>query len=183
MCEKMKPIDNFGPGFGTHKRHTYCRLCYNAYKRDRYSNNRLAEIERSKKWNRDNPEAVARNMKKCRDARPDFYREYKRTYVKNNPEKATIWNHKKRIKRNTAILGTKSTITAQEWQTILTKQRGICYYCRRKFPKLQMEHKIPLSRGGDHSVKNIVGACKSCNCRKHAKTPEEFANAQRRRKK
>jgi len=41
-------------------------------------------------------------------------------------------------------------------------QRGICYYCGRKFrpSELTMDHKIPLSRGGTSDRSNIVVACK-----------------------
>ena len=33
-----------------------------------------------------------------------------------------------------------------------------------------MDHVIPLSKGGDHTMENVVIACNSCNARKSDKT-------------
>ena len=51
-----------------------------------------------------------------------------------------------------------------------------CFYCRRHIKKKDrtLEHKIPLSRGGKHSISNIVMACGKCNSRKSSMTSDEF---------
>lgn len=49
-----------------------------------------------------------------------------------------------------------------------------CYYCRKRGGSLEIDHKIPLSRGGTNKLDNLVTACKNCNRRKHDKTVEEF---------
>ncbi|MFN3603550.1 MAG: HNH endonuclease [Leptonema sp. (in: bacteria)] len=48
------------------------------------------------------------------------------------------------------------------------KSSGICYYCKRKFKpqELTMDHKIPLSRGGESIKENLVPCCKECNSKK-----------------
>lgn len=50
----------------------------------------------------------------------------------------------------------------------------LCCYCgRQKRPELlTRDHVIPVSRGGADHWKNVVTACKPCNQRKGAKTPE-----------
>ena len=40
-----------------------------------------------------------------------------------------------------------------------------CYYCGSK-EKIQIDHVIPISRGGQHSIGNIVPACMKCNVSK-----------------
>ncbi len=37
-----------------------------------------------------------------------------------------------------------------------------------------MDHMMPVSRGGEHSERNVVPACKTCNSKKWNKTPLEF---------
>ena len=39
---------------------------------------------------------------------------------------------------------------------------------------LTLDHVIPLARGGQHRVENLVAACKPCNSRKHARDALEF---------
>jgi 5-methylcytosine-specific restriction endonuclease McrA len=48
-----------------------------------------------------------------------------------------------------------------------------CYYCGRK-SKLTLDHFVPLAKGGDHCVSNLVFACSPCNSRKRDLDPFEF---------
>jgi len=51
-----------------------------------------------------------------------------------------------------------------------------CYWCGGKCSRnYHVDHYIPLSRGGKHEVSNLVIACQTCNLRKHAKDPLDFA--------
>lgn len=44
------------------------------------------------------------------------------------------------------------------------KQGKVCAYCKEQCQELpDPEHVVPLSRGGDNSMSNIVAACRSCN--------------------
>ena len=51
-----------------------------------------------------------------------------------------------------------------------------CYLCLKKisFGKDNLEHKIPLSRGGKNNRKNLGVACKNCNLKKGNKTEGEY---------
>jgi 5-methylcytosine-specific restriction endonuclease McrA len=53
---------------------------------------------------------------------------------------------------------------------------GTCYYCGRKvgFSKLNMDHVIPLARGGRSTRDNLVPCCKKCNIRKKSSLPVEW---------
>lgn len=52
-----------------------------------------------------------------------------------------------------------------------------CQWCKRKVKRTAMaidgqahlDHVIPLSRGGDHTMDNVVLSCRKCNCKKSAK--------------
>jgi 5-methylcytosine-specific restriction endonuclease McrA len=61
-------------------------------------------------------------------------------------------------------------VTFKEWTAIKEQQHFRCYWCREKFPdnKLEMDHVIPISKGGLHETSNVVAACKPCNLNKKA---------------
>ena len=55
-----------------------------------------------------------------------------------------------------------------------TKQNNLCYWCGEKLEKWEIDHYIPLSRGGSNSPDNIVIACPACNRSKHNRMPWEW---------
>lgn len=57
----------------------------------------------------------------------------------------------------------------------LVKRLGnyACAYCG-SFQNLTIDHMIPLSRGGEHTFKNLVCACRKCNEEKGSLTPQEW---------
>lgn len=50
-----------------------------------------------------------------------------------------------------------------------------CQYCGVELPasRLQVEHVLPRSRGGQTTWDNVVAACEDCNARKADRTPSE----------
>jgi len=66
------------------------------------------------------------------------------------------------------------TVTTEFLNVLMSETN--CYYCLRLVPRAEreMEHKKPLSRGGLHSMFNVVMACRTCNRRKQALTDQEF---------
>ena len=60
------------------------------------------------------------------------------------------------------------------WRFMKEMYKNRCYYCDRGGIKLQREHRIPLARGGDNHLSNIVPACEPCNRRKGILTDDEY---------
>jgi 5-methylcytosine-specific restriction endonuclease McrA len=59
--------------------------------------------------------------------------------------------------------------------TSLYRYNHCCAYWRERVEgTLHKEHVIPLSRGGDHGVGNIVPACSACNHSKYGSTPSQW---------
>jgi len=48
-----------------------------------------------------------------------------------------------------------------------------CTYCFSK-NDIEADHVIPIARGGQHSIGNLVPACRKCNASKGAKTITEW---------
>jgi 5-methylcytosine-specific restriction endonuclease McrA len=59
--------------------------------------------------------------------------------------------------------------------TLYARDQYICGYCGDEFHshQLTIDHVLPKSRGGKNFWTNCVSACKNCNHRKGARTPEE----------
>jgi hypothetical protein len=55
--------------------------------------------------------------------------------------------------------------------TVLYRDNYRCRYCYHRADTV--DHIIPYSRGGETVMGNLVAACRSCNSRKGARTPEE----------
>lgn len=53
-----------------------------------------------------------------------------------------------------------------------------CAYCRTRGVDLEVDHFLPVSRGGGHVLSNILPACRRCNSSKLNHDPETWYRAQ-----
>jgi 5-methylcytosine-specific restriction endonuclease McrA len=101
-------------------------------------------------------------------------------------ERHKIWKSKNRVRhlelsrqyanrRRARMYSVLETLTTQEWLDRLAEYNYHCAYCLKPFEKLEIEHMHPISRGGEHTLENVVPACRSCNGRKHSMNLLEFA--------
>lgn len=95
---------------------------------------------------------------------------YKKKWVINNPEKRKEVNRNSELRRRAS----KNNIIADIFtiNDIIINYGNNCFYCGGKFE--HVDHYIPLSKGGPHSLKNVRPSCKQCNLRKNSKMPEDF---------
>lgn len=57
---------------------------------------------------------------------------------------------------------------------VFNRDHYTCQYCGRRGQRdLTLDHVTPRHRGGRHTWENLVTACKACNHRKAARTPQE----------
>lgn len=58
-----------------------------------------------------------------------------------------------------------------------------CFYCKEPLGgDYHIDHKIPIAKGGTHSLDNLVLACMPCNQEKHAKDVDEYREWRRTRR-
>lgn len=96
-----------------------------------------------------------------------------REWARSNREKrkAIVDNYTHR--RRAWMVGGVSTIELFQWKQ---SQKKICYWCGANCRnRYHIDHYVPLSKGGTHTLDNLVIACPSCNHRKSAKDPLVFA--------
>ena len=119
------------------------------------------------------------NCRECARQRSVLYGEQ---HKQESVERAKLW-----IKVNTEChrqhsLAVKARrrqaegqFTADDIVEKLIRQDGSSFYCGCILENTyEIDHYIPLARGGTHHPTNIVIACKACNRQKAAKDPEKF---------
>lgn len=158
---QMKDYEEFKKRHANNERNRRKRMGekYNALERIR-SQTPKRKVQRGEnmlKWQRNNKEHL---------------KEYRKEYRQRQNEKVKTSDQNKRVRKMNA-----GKLTPEEWKEILKIHNHSCYYCGRNDVILEQEHKIPLIRGGKHSVENVVPACRECNARKYTKTEEEFKSS------
>jgi len=60
-------------------------------------------------------------------------------------------------------------------RNIFLRDNYSCAYCKKQLntEELSIDHILPKSRGGKDTWDNLITACKTCNCAKGDRTPEE----------
>lgn len=67
---------------------------------------------------------------------------------------------------------------------VLKRDLFTCQYCGAKAPEviLEIDHVVPVSKGGDNAIENLVAACKECNRGKRDKKLSELSEVEKSRK-
>lgn len=116
----------------------------------------------------------AKWLAKDRKINPEKHKENARKYRKTERGKAVQFSDRHR-RRTAHRNGDVSSVELSE----IIKNAKVCYWCREslKNKKIHIDHYIPLSKGGEHTLTNLVVSCSVCNQKKSAKDPIEFANS------
>ena len=135
-------------------------------------------LARSRKHRQNNPEHVREVANKRRQADPEKFNKQAREWKAAHP-KETAASHKNWVSKNRAHVyatnNKRRTLTRHgvngeiiDLDTLYARDGGICQLCHKKCPRKQAtrEHIVPLSKGGEHSWKNVVLAHGRCNSRK-----------------
>lgn len=136
---------------------------------------RIKNLDHRKEYQRKYREKNAQRLKLYKIENREHIRIVQREYRKNNPEVKRISEHKRNaLKRNLP-----NTLTLKQWMDIKQCFNNKCAYCGKTDNSgLTQDHFIPLSRGGEYTVNNIIPACKSCNSSKGNKDFFEWYEVQ-----
>lgn len=106
-------------------------------------------------------ERYARNRETRIAQMRDYYRRHPEAWLrwnKNNPEKVAMIN----ARRRAAVK--EMTQEDKEYFTLLFSDP--CSYCDK--PMTQVDHIVPLAKGGEAGWENLTAACAHCNRSKNA---------------
>jgi 5-methylcytosine-specific restriction endonuclease McrA len=133
-----------------------------------------------KEYRKKNVKGVKASIKQWKTLHPERIREYSKRQRERNHEKAMqaskAWrqcnwgkDYATQCRRRARILAAPiNDFTDAQWTQLKRNFNQRCAYCRKK-RRLTRDHVIPLSKGGSHTVSNIVPACQSCNSSKGTK--------------
>jgi len=142
-----------------------CHDCENAYKRDYHRKHKEEEHEKNRVWRADHP-------------RTEYYRQYgkehnakrqvqKRQRYHANPKNKEVQMVHNRT-RKFRLRGAGGHHSVYDIRKQYTNQNGCCYWCSKELNGVyQVDHVIPITRGGTNWPDNLVVACSFCNISKH----------------
>jgi DNA repair exonuclease SbcCD ATPase subunit len=139
-------------------------------KRKYYIENKDKIAERNKAYRDANKDKIAEQNKAWRDANKDKIVELGRTYRHANRNTRLIEDKRRRDK---LAIQNDQTITPDFITELFSKAKS-CPYCGKKMFDVSknqkdaksLDHLIPISKGGLHSVHNVAICCHSCNSKK-----------------
>jgi len=174
-CKEIKDISLFSKNSKTkdllQSRCKKCaKICF-----DEYSiKNKNILKEKSKKYEIENKEKRLKYYREYHHKNKEKRNAQTKEYFKTNIGIAIMKNnnHNRRIKK------LKGNLTNIQLKDFISKNSK-CYWCKKQIEKkdIVIDHYVPLSKGGEHTLSNIVCSCKICNSKKYAKDPLVFANS------
>ena len=112
------------------------------------------------------------SMKAWREANPERMKEAAGRWKSANQDRCRALGRKRRANK----LSADGFHTAEDVKRIYAAQKGLCAECREPLGDgFHADHIKPLAKGGDNWPGNIQCLCPSCNFRKHARLPHEWA--------
>lgn len=131
----------------------YCRVCGEEKPLDQFYRAKSAKDgAATRKYSKQNREKI---------------NEWRRNWYKANPGKDSSYKHTRRALINKSG---KFVILDKEIKRLYSNN---CIHCGSK-ERITMDHLIPVSRGGRHSIGNIVPMCQECNFSKHTRFYSEW---------
>jgi len=130
---------------------------YREQGRKSHQNHREERLKRQRMYYENNKESFVKKNKEYRQSHPD----------------EILLRNRQREK----LLNSFPIIKQSEINNLLNEHNHKCFYCGINIKRginLHLDHKTPLSRGGEHTISNLAPACITCNLRKRTKTAEQF---------
>jgi len=136
-----------------------CKIDIDKYRLE----NKTRIFEAHLKYYSKNKERLAKQQRIYRKGNKELYAKSAK-YQHENRDKCNIVNQRYLTRKRRL----PSSLTAEQWDNIKIHFHNRCAYCGKELP-LAQEHFIPLSKGGEYTVNNIIPSCISCNSSKRDK--------------
>lgn len=140
----------------------------------RYYAARKAELSaEQKKWRSENRERVNRKHREWVARNREHVDAYQREYQSRWQVENRLLRREYSSRRRARIAaGGSFFVSERDYSRSLVRGRGACTYCDSL--ATEWDHVVPLSRGGRHSVGNLVPSCLPCNRSKGSRTVAEW---------
>jgi 5-methylcytosine-specific restriction endonuclease McrA len=139
-----------------------CRVCV----RDRQNADYAADPAKGrlkvKEWRAANPEKVVAD----RESRKEYHRQKSAEWYRRNKDFVIQKTRLRKLKLD------QGDLTPAQWRTIVELASGCCLRCGQDDRPLTVDHIVPLSRNGKHTLTNVQPLCDECNKRKFTKSTD-----------
>lgn len=161
--------------------------------RKSYKKHREKRCEESRAWYHSHKEYYSEKRQQWRQNNQERDKEYRVQYDAAHKEEKSVRSkqyekdHKDernaRLRLRKAKIDVYDKISQPEYDNLFNSQNGFCAYCGKKMltdgnpygPNFyNLEHVYPVSRGGKHTLDNLVYSCHKCNMEKGTKTIKEW---------
>lgn len=167
-CGESKTLDCFGKRSGGKDGfRSDCKECRAKVAATYYLANTEKTKARVKKWRLDNREKANFQSRRYQLENPEKRAVSTKKYRLANPQK---YRHYSNARRARELANGIFEITKKELNKLYNSP---CFYCGSN-KSIQMDHVIPINRGGRHSIGNLVPACSRCNSSKKDKLLVEW---------
>lgn len=156
--------------------------------REWYKNNISKALEYAKKWQKDNPERRSAINRRLREKNPEKHKASYTKWKSLNKDRVSLtaskWQKENSIycrsmssRRRSIKKNSEGSYNLRDINKLLQDQTYKCNFCFISIKKkYHVDHVIPLSKGGSNWPSNLQLLCPTCNLRKGAKDPIQFAN-------
>ncbi|MGA4020423.1 HNH endonuclease [Ralstonia nicotianae] len=203
-CKFELPVEQFNlRRKGGLSRHTQCKECCKKKLKVWQQENRQRKREKWLEWVRANPEKFAATQKRYRTKHANRVHAYNVAYAAANREeiarRSRISYQTRKEKHKLAVYewrrcnpeayrsvganyrarkrAANGSHTGEDIKRLYELQRGCCAYCAKRLgKKYDVDHIVPLALGGANGKENLQILCPSCNRKKQAADPIDYAN-------
>ena len=138
--------------------------------------NREYSREYIRNWQESNRNKTRELTRQYRKANPDKVRETNLKWQEANPEKVKASLAKRTQTRRAKKLGNGGTLSKGIVDRLFTIQKGKCACCGKSLTDgYHLDHIMPLALGGQNSDNNVQLLTPTCNWKKGAKHPNDWA--------
>lgn len=155
----------------------WCKSCTKLYNQNYYKANQDSIKSKVAEFRKNNPGVISERKRQYHLENAEKIRNKVKTWRENNPEKRRAAAKRYSTKHKNYLALKQSAKRAKLREngvfTLLPKEirkiyNGPCFYCG-SYAKMEADHVIPISKGGRHSIGNLVPACRKCNISKTGK--------------
>lgn len=126
---------------------------------------RAKAAARTKQWREQNPKRSREAIKRLWQLNGERYLLTQKEWKQRNLERYRKVQRDASARRYGRMSGVG--VSVRDWIKLVNRYNNCCAYCGIHSNKLQQDHIIPLSRGGKHTIGNVLPACGSCNSSKN----------------
>src|SRR5258706_1183763 len=135
-----------------------------AYNKEYHLLKRDEILERHRQYRQQNADRIREYGRRHYWENRDYYLQHASQYMKAHPEKAISYVAKRRM-----LSYHNGEYEVIDRNKVFERDQGVCWICELPISdKWELDHKIPLSRGGHHTYTNVAASHRSLHCNKAA---------------